>query len=68
MPGELPEFVPPMLARSGAPFDSERHLFEIKWDGTRAQARRAEADYALTNRRHAVIPCAVVLLTLQHDR
>ena len=25
-----------MLARLGAPFDSDQHLFEIKWDGIRA--------------------------------
>ena len=34
----LPPFVPPMLARPGAPFDSDTHLFEIKWDGTRMLA------------------------------
>ncbi len=34
----LPPFVLPMLARPGAPFDSEEHLFEIKWDGTRMLA------------------------------
>jgi len=28
----------PMLAHSSEPFDSERHLFEIKWDGTRCIA------------------------------
>ena len=33
---ELPDFVPPMLARIGTPFDSDDHLFEIKWDGIRA--------------------------------
>lgn len=33
----LPEFVAPMLATLvDEPFDSERHLFEIKWDGIRA--------------------------------
>lgn len=33
----LPEFVAPMLATLvEEPFDSERHLFEIKWDGIRA--------------------------------
>lgn len=31
----LPEFIPPMLARIGEPFDSDRHLFEVKWDGMR---------------------------------
>jgi bifunctional non-homologous end joining protein LigD len=34
----LPDFIPPMLAKSGAPFDSDEHLFEVKWDGTRALA------------------------------
>jgi len=34
----LPEFVEPMLAKPGPPFDSDEHLFEIKWDGTRALA------------------------------
>lgn len=28
----------PMLATSSAPFDSEKHLFEIKWDGYRGLA------------------------------
>jgi bifunctional non-homologous end joining protein LigD len=33
----LPEFVAPMLATLvEAPFDSEEHLFEVKWDGIRA--------------------------------
>ena len=35
---ELPRFVPPMLAKSGDPFDSPEHLFEVKWDGTRVLA------------------------------
>lgn len=35
---ELPEFVAPMLASSGGPFDSDEHSFEVKWDGTRALA------------------------------
>ena len=35
----LPGFVPPMLAQLGRePFDSEEHLFEIKWDGIRTLA------------------------------
>jgi DNA ligase D-like protein (predicted ligase) len=29
-----------MLAKSGKPFDSERHFFEIKWDGFRALSFR----------------------------
>jgi len=33
----LPAFVEPMLARlEKRPFDSDEHLFEIKWDGIRA--------------------------------
>ena len=39
-----------MLARRGEPFDSDKHLFEIKWDGTRAQARITDGGYLLTNR------------------
>ena len=36
-PVPLPEFVPPMLATLvEEPFDSDAHLFEIKWDGIRA--------------------------------
>jgi DNA ligase D-like protein (predicted ligase) len=50
-PGPIPDFVPPMLAKRGAPFDSEQHLFEIKWDGTRAQARIADGAVELRNRR-----------------
>ena len=37
-PGKLPEYVEPMLARLGEPFDDPRFLFEVKWDGTRAIA------------------------------
>jgi DNA ligase D-like protein (predicted ligase) len=34
----LPGNLRPMLARFSQPFDSENHLFEIKWDGIRALA------------------------------
>jgi len=35
----LPRSLKPMLAkRAGAPFDSDKHLFEIKWDGLRCLA------------------------------
>ena len=51
----LPAFVAPMLAKAGPPFDSERHLFEIKWDGTRALAfvelGRSGGGHQLLNRR-----------------
>lgn len=34
----LNEKIAPMLAKTGSPFDSDRHLFEIKWDGIRVLA------------------------------
>ena len=46
----LPAFVPPMLAQPGSPFDSDQHLFEIKWDGTRMLAFVDDAGYRLSNR------------------
>jgi len=49
----LPPFVPPMLARPGAPFDSEAHLFEIKWDGTRMLAFVQQDGIRLINRHRA---------------
>lgn len=48
---ELPEFVEPMLAKAGPPFDSDRHLFEIKWDGTRALAFVDRHGHQILNRR-----------------
>jgi ATP-dependent DNA ligase len=50
---ELPRFVPPMLAQPGVPFDSPEHLFEIKWDGTRALAFVDSRGYRLVNRHRA---------------
>src|SRR5713101_5321412 len=50
---ELPRFVPPMLAKPGEPFDSLEHLFEIKWDGTRALAFTDTHSYRLVNRHRA---------------
>ncbi|MFQ5790220.1 MAG: DNA ligase, partial [Acidobacteriota bacterium] len=38
MSGWLDRKISPMLATSGRPFDSPRHLFELKWDGIRALA------------------------------
>ncbi|MCZ6795264.1 MAG: hypothetical protein O7J95_16790 [Planctomycetota bacterium] len=52
---ELPEFIAPMLARPGEPFDSERYLFEIKWDGTRALLFVEGDRYRLVNRRKFAI-------------
>jgi len=47
----LPEFVEPMLATSGPPFDSDEHLFEVKWDGTRMLAFVEDDACRLVNRR-----------------
>jgi len=48
----LPDFVAPMLAKvARQPFDSDRHSFEIKWDGTRALAFVEGGGYRLRNRR-----------------
>ncbi len=49
----LPAFVAPMLAQPGVPFDSDDHLFEVKWDGTRMLAFRDGASYRLVNRHQA---------------
>jgi bifunctional non-homologous end joining protein LigD len=40
-----------MLAKPGRPFDSDEHLFEIKWDGTRALAFVERSGPVLKNRR-----------------
>lgn len=47
----LPDFIKPMLARPGEPFDSDDHLFEIKWDGIRACAYIENDGYRLMSRR-----------------
>ena len=39
-----------MLAKPGAPFDSQEHLFEVKWDGTRVLAFVESRGYRLVNR------------------
>lgn len=51
----LPDFIAPMLARIAEPFDSPEHLFEIKWDGTRALLFVESDRYRILNRRRAVI-------------
>ncbi len=51
----LPEFVAPMLAVGAEAFSSDRYLFEIKWDGTRALAFVEDGDYRLLNRRRRVL-------------
>ena len=45
-----PTAVRPMLARRSVPFDSDRHLFELKWDGVRALAFVGDSDYRLVSR------------------
>ena len=52
-PSSLPPFVDPMLARPGGPFDSDKHLFEIKWDGTRMLAFVEQNGIRLINRHRA---------------
>jgi DNA ligase D-like protein (predicted ligase) len=47
----LPDFIPPMLAKIGKPFDSPDHLFEIKWDGIRALSLVEAGDYRMLSRR-----------------
>jgi DNA ligase D-like protein (predicted ligase) len=47
----LPEFIRPMLAKIGKPFDDPGWIFEIKWDGTRALAFVEGGDYRLLNRK-----------------
>jgi bifunctional non-homologous end joining protein LigD len=49
----LPRWVRPMLARRGLPFDSDEHLFEIKWDGTRVLAFVEGGACRLVNRHQA---------------
>ncbi len=47
----LPDFVPPMLATLGRPFDSDEHLYEIKWDGLRCLAFVDDDGWRLRSRR-----------------
>ena len=43
--------ITPMLARSGQPFDSDKHLYEIKWDGIRVLAFFGKDQKRLQTRR-----------------
>jgi|UniRef100_A0A7C3WGI6 bifunctional non-homologous end joining protein LigD len=47
----LDDKILPMLAYSADPFDSPRHLFEIKWDGTRCLLFVRPGGLRLQNRR-----------------
>lgn len=44
--------ITPMLASSGQPFDSGKHLYEIKWDGIRVLAFFGKDRIRLQTRRH----------------
>ena len=46
----LPHFIPPMLSKPGQAFDSDSHLFEIKWDGMRCLCFVEDGRYRLMNR------------------
>ena len=47
----------PMLAARGAAFDSQEYLFEVKWNGIRALARRHTAGWDLWGRELADYRC-----------
>src|SRR5712691_6297170 len=64
---ELPRFVPPMLAKSGDPFDSPEHLFEVKWDGTRVLAFVDSRGYRLVNRHRVDVTDRYPELGFLHD-
>ncbi|RLB05300.1 MAG: DNA ligase [Deltaproteobacteria bacterium] len=51
----LDKKISPMLAYTSAPFDSPRHIFEIKWDGTRCILFIKDKKIRLQNRRLADI-------------
>ena len=51
----LPLFVPPMLAKLGEPFDSDEHLFEVKWDGMRAVALVDRGELRMFNRQRVAL-------------
>jgi ATP-dependent DNA ligase len=40
----------PMLATVATPFDSDQHLFEVKWDGVRALAAVDDGSWRLWGR------------------
>jgi bifunctional non-homologous end joining protein LigD len=48
---ELPRMIKPMLAHARSePFNSDKHLFEVKWDGTRCISFIEEGRLLLQNR------------------
>ena len=55
-PSAIPERIAPMLAEAAeAAFDSDNHLFEVKWDGIRCVAIVREGKLRLQNRRFVEI-------------
>ena len=48
---KLHPFIRPMLAKPGRPFDSQEHLFEVKWDGLRAMLYLDQNGYRIIGRR-----------------
>ena len=50
----LPAFVEPMLATLAAPFESDRHGYELKWDGFRALCFVDDAGLRVVGRRKTV--------------
>lgn len=51
----LNDKISPMLAYPSNPFNSARHLFEIKWDGTRCLLFKKGQEIRLQNRRLEII-------------
>jgi bifunctional non-homologous end joining protein LigD len=47
---DLPRFVSPMLARSGAPTDAKAWAYEVKFDGMRAQVRLDRGELRVRSR------------------
>lgn len=47
----------PMLAVAGKPFDSDNHLFEVKWDGVRALASVEASGWRVWGREGADYTC-----------
>src|SRR5207245_5674899 len=42
--------IKPMMAKTGQPFDSDNHFFELKWDGLRALLFLQDGKLELQNR------------------
>lgn len=61
-------FLPPMLAREAeGPFDSDRHLFEVKWDGIRCIADLTGPQPVLYSRHGRVLSGTLSLPDLHEE-